>query len=1141
MNPVDYLYLYNGGGVGIGDVNTDGRPDLYFAGNMVGNRLYLNQGDFRFEEVAETAGVAAENRWSTGIAFVDINQDGLLDIYVCVGGPPSAGAARGNRLYVNQGADSTGIPRFEERAEAYGIADSKYSTHAAFFDYNRDGVLDLYVLNNAMRGRNHNAFNKKQTRGQAKNTDRLYRNEGDGTFTDVSAEAGIQIEGHGLGLAISDVNKDGWPDVYAANDFASNDLLYVNGGDGTFTNRIGQYLKHQPYSAMGVDVADVNNDAWNDILVLDMLPPGNVRRKMMPAPTDYETLRRARRRGYEPQYLQNTLQLSNGPAPEGDLSFSEVGRLAGVAATDWSWAPLLADFDNDGDRDLFVTNGYGEDVTNLDFAQKQQRVLLFGTAQAHRVELIEAMKELPTVNLPNRFFENAGPMQFADRTGTWAGRRPGISNGAAFGDLDGDGDLDLVTNNIDEEATILENAAAAREGANALRVRLEGPPGNRRGLGTRLTLHNGGVSIYHEYSPYRGYQSTVGTGVHFGLGPDTTADSLSVVWPDGTKQRVTDLSAGTVVEVSYENEASESMTSSPRGRESSRDGSAFSPRLFEEVGRPMGLGYRHREKEVNEFKHSPLLPHRFSREGPGVAVGDVDGDGRDDLYVGADRGHRPVLFRQTKASQFRRDTLEVGKRFEDRGALFFDADSDGDRDLYVVSGGQVRTADTTAYQDRLYLNDGTGTFRRAEGALPDIGAGGSVVTAADYDGDGDLDLFVGGRVRPWYYPLPPRSYLLRNDSEPLGSGEASFTDVTNEVAPELADLGLVTDALWTDYDADGNRDLMVVGEWMPIAVYENEGGRLTEVTEEVGLSESSGWWTSLVAGDFDRDGDMEYVAGNVGLNTRFEASPSAPAEVHTKDYDGDGDIDPVLTLYEGEERYPAHSRDEMLEQIPGLKGRVPTYRSYAEMEFEDLFRENEREGAHVRKAVRFETSYLENRGGQLAVRALPRRVQSAPIFGMQTGDYDGDGALDLLMTGNWYATDSKTGRADAFVGAFLEGDGTGQFAYLNGSESGFFVDGDGKGLARVAMGEGPDLLVATQSDGELKAFRSARSESRRRVQIRSEDRYAELIYEDGQARKKELYYGSTYLSQSSRSFRVSDEVVRVVIYDRDGNARTVLD
>ncbi len=1121
-------HTFSDGGVAMGDLNNDGRPDLYFAGNVKQeNELYLNQGNLQFREVTADAGVGLERTSSKGVALVDINQDGLLDIYVSVGGPASIQKSRANRLLVNQGVGEEGIPQFEERAEAYGIADSSYTTQAAFFDYDQDGDLDLYLLNNVTQARSRITIDRKLTDGQASNTDRLYRNNRDGTFTDVSAEAGIQIEGHGLGVAISDVNKDGWPDVYVANDFISNDLLYVNNGEGTFTNRIDEYVKHQSYSSMGVDVADVNNDRWNDIFVLDMLPPGNWRNKMMLRYFDQKTFEKALQIGYEPQYVRNMLQINNGPTPNDGLSFSEVGQLAGIEATDWSWASLLADYDNDGDRDLFVTNGYGKDMTNLDFSGKYQQVGVFGTEEAQQKKMTKLLEDLPRVTLPNYFFENEGELRFADRTGEWAASPPGLSSGAAMGDLDGDGDLDLVVNNMDEKATILENRASERDSSHALRVDLHGPDGNRGGLGTKLTLHNGTSTQYYDHSPYRGFESTVQPIAHFGLGADSTADSLEVMWPDGKTQLLTDLSAGQVLDVRYEAASLPSDSAAETPSDSLR---------FHDVAAERGLTYRHREREVNEFERTPILPHKLSMDGPALAVGDVNGNGRDDVLVGADRGHPTVLFRQTTDGQFRRDSLAGSARYEDRGALFFDADGDGDRDLYVVSGGPVRAADSTVYQDRFYHNE-NGTLQRVPDALPTEAASGSVVTAADYDADEDLDLFVGGRVRPGEYPLPPRSFLLRNDSE---DGTVQFTDVTDERAPELADVGMVTDALWTDYDADGQLDLMVVGEWMPITIFENEGSTFSESTEQAGLGDTAGWWMSLEAGDFDSDGDTEYVAGNLGLNTRYEASPEQPMRIHAEDYDGNGAVDPVLTQYVEGTEVPVPRRDEIIAQIPGLKARFPTYDSYAQATFTDVFTERERADAYVREAVRFETSYLENEGdGTLSVRALPRSVQTAPVFGMETGDFDADGHLDMLMTGNWYAPSMRTGRLDAFVGAYLKGDGTGRFSVQDGTESGFFVDGDAKATARVATGDGSSLVLATQNDDSLQAFRPRPVDSMRTVQLRPLDQSAVLHFADGKTRRTEFYYGSSYLSQSSRVLRVPPGVERVVVRRSTGERRTL--
>ncbi len=1152
LNPIDYDYFYNGGGVGVGDVNNDGRPDLYFTGNAVDNRLYLNRGDFHFEDVTATAGVGAPGAWATGVAMVDINQDGWLDIYVCVAGkvPPTE---RANLLFVNQGLNDQGVPTFEEKAEAYGIADTGYSVHAAFFDYDRDGDLDLYVLTNTVEDFNRNDIRPRKTEGQARSTDRLYRNNGDGTFTDVSEEAGITIEGYGLGLVVSDINKDGWPDIYVANDFITNDLLWINNGDPgsspgqapTFTNKIDEFLKSQSYNGMGADVADFNNDGRVDIVVMDMLPRTNRRRKMMLSGGTYNRFHMALRLGYEPQYVRNTLQLNRGVSPDssGTLVFSEIGRLAGIQATGWSWAPLFADFDNDGWKDLFITNGYGKDVTNLDFLAYGQQTAFFGSRAANREKLIEAMKDLPEVLLPNRIFHNDGDLTFTEKTEAWGLGRPSLSNGAAFADLDGDGDLDLVTNNINAKAFILENHASERDSTNYLRVDLHGPEGNLGGLGAKVILTDDGTTQYHDHTIYRGYQSTVGSVVHFGLAADSTVDSLEVIWPDGRYQLLTDIAANQVLDVYYEE-------AGPRDEVGDRPRPVFDPSaaghsyLFREVAARRGLTYRHEESVVNDFKLTPLLPHKYSMNGPGIAVGDVDGNGLDDVYVGADIGQARKIFLQTAPGRFVERTLSVdSSAYADMGALFFDAEGDGDLDLYVVSGGNVALGGDPAYQDRLYLNDPgsspgqAGRFRRAADALPEEHTSGSVVTAADYDADGDLDLFVGGRVIPGKYPLPPRSYLLRNDSE---NGQVKFTDITAEVAPELAEVGLVTTALWTDFSGDGRVDLLVAGEWMPITFFKNEGGHFENVTEQTGLENTSGWWNSLAAGDFDGDGGTDYVAGNLGLNTKYEASRSEPVRIHAGDYDDNGDLDPVMSRYIQGVSYPAHTRDAMVDQILGMSRRFPSYSAYAEASFDEIFTDEEMEGAYVAEAVRFESSYLENLGdGTFRISALPLKAQFAPTFGLLTGDYNGDGHLDILMVGNWHAPQPQTGWYNASVGAFLAGDGTGRFRYVHFTKSGFFVHGDARGLAEVMTGPRGSLVVATQNDDRLRVFSNTQRGGARNVELRPLDHYAILTFSDGTTRKQEFYYGSGYLSQSSRFLRVPDALEKAVIYDFRGNSRTL--
>jgi enediyne biosynthesis protein E4 len=1118
-NPLAFDYLYNGAGVAIGDVNNDGLPDVYFAGNMVSSRLYLNRGEMRFADVTEAAAVGTQV-WATGVSLVDINADGLLDIYVSVAGKVDE-AERANLLFVNAGVDADGIPRFEERAREFGLADTGYTTHATFFDYDLDGDLDLYLLTNALEEYSRNLIRPRLIRGEARSTDRLYRNEGNGTFTNVSADAGILIEGYGLGVVVSDINRDGWPDVYVANDFHSNDLLWINNQNGTFTNRAAEYFKHQAHNAMGVDAADINNDDLVDVVVLDMLPEDNFRQKMMLSANNYDRFSMSLSYGFEPQYMRNMLQLNNGPGPVGTPTFSEIGQLAGVHNTDWSWAPLLADFDNDGLRDLFISNGYRRDVTNLDFVVYSQQTGRMG-ADERRSALFAAMRELPEVKVPNYLYRNRGDLTFEDVSDAWGVKVPSFSSGAAYADLDLDGDLDLVVSNIDEPAFVLENRAE-RLGRNHLRVALEGPPGNRGGHGTRVVIHAGGVRQSIEHTPYRGYKSTVESTLHFGLGEATSVESLEVFWPDGAYQRLTGLEANRLVTVGR-GDAAGPAPSQPR-----QLAHLFTPALD-----LRGLDYVHQERKLADFKHTPLLPHKLSTGNPGVAVGDVDGNGLDDVYVGTDRGVEKEIFLQTAPARFSRRLVSAeDAQLEDMGALLFDADGDADLDLYVVSGGGF--PQEGVYQDRLYLNDGGGVFTRAPAALPQESSSGSSVVAADYDGDGDLDLFVGGRVIPGQYPLPARSLLLRNDSE---GGRARFTDATDEIAPQLADLGLVTAALWTDFDQDGAIDLLVAGEWMPLTFLRNRDGRFVDATPSTGLPDSHGWWNSLAAGDFDDDGDTDYLAGNRGLNSAYRGSPEEPVRVHAADFDGNGSVDPVLSRFIQGRSHPVASRDILIDQIIGMKGRFPRYEQYATATLEQTLSAEELERAYVGRSVNFASSFVENLGGgRFAIRDLPTRAQFAPVFGMMPADYDDDGNLDVLLVGNSRAPEVQSGWFDASVGTVLLGDGAGGFVAESGSRSGFFVDGDAKGIARLSLGGGRSAVLVTQNDDSLRAFTATRTGPRRLLRLRPDDAFARIILADGSTRRQEFHYGSTYLSQSSRYAEVPADAREVVVYDFAGRSR----
>jgi len=1125
-NVIDFDYLYNGGGVAIADVNNDGLSDIYLAGNMVSSRLYLNRGHLRFDDVTDLAGVGTLV-WVSGVTVVDINQDGLPDLYLSVAGPGPA-STRANLLFVNRGPRADGIPRFVEAAAKYRIADTGYSTHAAFLDYDRDGDLDLYVLTNALEDDNQNVLRLKRVHGEASSTDRLYRKNADGTFTDASRAAGIQIEGYGLGVVSGDLNGDGWPDVYVANDFVSNDLLWINNRDGTFTNRAGKYLKHQSYAGMGADVADYNNDGLPDIVVLDMLPADNFRRKMTVPDGDDDRFRRALHLGYEPQYTRNTLQLNNGPGPDGNPSFSDIGQLAGVAATDWSWAPLLADFDNDGWKDLFITTGYPRDVTNFDYLVEVQRPIgAVSRAERHRRALVE-LRALPALKLASYMFRNNGDLTFTDRTRAWGLSVSRYATGAAYADLDGDGDLDLVVNNIDDVASVFENRAAQlAPDRHYLRLAFRGSPGNREGYGTQVTIQAGGMTQYLEYAPVRGYLSTVEPYLHFGLGAARRVDSTRVWWPDGTCQVLTGVAADQVITVDHRD-----AQACPAPRP------ATDTWLFEGAA-GHGLALKHEMRDVPDFQVTPLLPHTFSQGGPGIAVGDLDGDGREDVYIGADRGHEKGTYFQVQPGRFERRVLEGPRDVQDMGALIFDADGDGDNDLLIANGGSFITSDPATYQSRLYLNDGWGHLRLAAGALPPMGSSSSVVVAADYDRDGDLDLCIGGRVIPGHYPLPPGSFLLRNDTKP---GEpVRFSDVTDSLAPGLGDVGLVTDALWTDFDQDGQIDLVVVGEWMPITFFRNRHGRFENVTALTGLGATNGWWNSLVAGDFDGDADTDYLVGNLGLNSTYRATEQEPLRVYAADFDRNGTLDPVLFTSVQGTSYPVASRDLMIAQMIGIRGRFPRYADYAAATEERTLSPEERAHAYAARAVTLASSYVENLGGgKFALRPLPLTAQIAPTFGMLAGDFDADGNLDVLLVGNSYAESAQAGRGDASIGGVLLGDGTGHFRYVSGAASGFYVPGDAKAVAELVLDDAHSLVLVTQNDDSLKVFAPLSRGPMRNLRLDALDSYAVLTLADGTTRRQELYYGSTYLSQSSRFLKVPDEVTGVTVYDSRGRSRDLV-
>lgn len=1128
LNILNQANIYNGGGVGIGDFNKDGLMDVYLAGNMVSNKLYLNKGSFTFEDITDLAGVGGHGHWSTGVAVVDIDNNGWPDIYVSASFHSDI-KLRTNLLYLNKGLNKVGIPIFEESAAGYGLADDGFSTQAYFFDYDRDGDLDMYqVTNEIYDTRTPIHYRMKLTDGSARNNDRLYRNEGNGKFLNVSKEAGITIEGWGHAAAITDINQDGWPDIYVANDFVSNDLCFINNKDGTFTNRLDVFFKHTGWNAMGTDAVDVNNDGYVDIISLEMLPENNLRKKRMLGGNEYYNYINNAQYNYNPQYVRNVLQMNSGPTPAGHPVFSDAAFMAGVYQTDWSWCPLVADFDNDGYRDLIITNGLPRDVTDLDYIEYNN-----GQSGAGKGFTLAMTDSLPVVKLANYAYKNTNGIVFENVTKDWGFEELTFSNGAAFADLDNDGDLDVVINNINDPVFVYENMLDQKR--HHLTISLEGPSGNFAGIGATLRLYFGeSHQLFHEQQPTRGYLSTNDSRAHFGLGKFFQIDSLVVQWPDSRRQVLKNLFADQLLTVSYKNALPVKDKASD----------FFAKAIYKSSARNYGLHYKPLEKDFPDYDVQPTLPHKISQSGPSLSVGDIDNDGFEDLYIGGSSGVPGVFFTQNMKGFFTKDStrfLQKEDRFyEDQGTLLFDADNDGDLDLYIVSGSYEIPPDNAFSNDQLFLNNGKGQFGRALDALPSDLTNGSCVKAADFDGDGDLDLFVGGRVVSAAYPMPPKSFLLRNDN-------GKFTDVTDQYFPPLKTIGMVTDALWSDYDNDGKPDLILTGEWLPVIFLKNLGTSF--VALKTGLEAQTGWWNSLAAGDFDNDGDTDYIAGNLGLNSNYTASAEEPMILVAKDIDNNGSIDPMVFCYmkadDGSRKpFPIASRDDLVSQVITMRKKFPTFKSYGLASLKEIWSDNDLENSLVAQATEMRSCYIENKGGgYLVMKPLPLEAQVAPVFGMKAVDVDGDSNLDLLLVGNDYGMDPNSGRHDAFTGLCLQGDGQGNFNKMPLFQSGFFVPGDAKALATLHTAKDEDVLIATQNQDSLLVFSQNNlitKHTAKWVNLKADDFSAELTFKNGRKRKVEFYYGSTYLSQSSRKLRIEKNVRRITVTNFQGKRRELL-
>lgn len=1106
LSVLEFEYMFNGSGVALLDANNDGLLDIFFGGNMVSSKLYLNRGKMQFEDVTKKAGVET-NGWIYGISVVDINNDGYQDIYLCKAGSRRTRPADMKNVFFINNTDGT----FTDKAAAMRVDDDGYDVHASFLDYDKDGDLDMYLLRNAFVNYNRNTAQQKNTEGNAPSTDKLFRNDGNMQFTDVSKAAGIIIEGFGLGATVCDLNNDNWPDIYVSNDFLTNDLVWMNNHDGTFTNKAGKLLGHQSYNGMGNDVADYNNDGLEDVMVVDMLPPDNKRWKLTMRGNTYEEFQNAISYGYEPQYVRNTLQFNNG-----DGTFSEIGQLAGVHATEWSWAPLFADFDNDGFKDLFVSNGYRQDITNLDFIRYGKNALFVGTPEANRKERLEQLKKYPGIKVHSYLFSNNKDLTFTDVSEEWGMTDPSYSNGAAYGDLDNDGDLDLVINKLDQVAAVYKNNSA---GKSWLRVSFKGTTNNLQGIGSKIKLWQQGKMQTMYYSPFRGYLSTVEPFVHFGLLPGSV-DSLEVVWPDGKSELLKNVQPARLLVLDHQN-AKDSLVRSGLAK--------LSDSIFVKYDQ---IKYLHKEDPFTDFKIQPLVPKSFSHEGPGIAIADVNGDKLDDVLVGAGVGFSPALLLQQQNGSFLEKKTGIVNTADNMGALFFDADGDGDNDLYIASGGAAEKKSAIGFAHHFYVNDGKGNFSQNDSAIPAIQTSASGVSAADFDHDGDLDLFVAGRLRRGEYPLTPRSFLLRNDSK---NGTVSFADVSAAVGDDLSTPGMVTTAIWTDFDNDGWDDLLMAGEYMPLRFYKNNKGIFKEITAATGLLNTSGWWNSLVSVDLDKDGDMDYVAGNLGKNSPLRASPAEPVCVYASDFDKDGRIDPVMCHYVDGEEHIVHSRDDITRQMTPMRARFRTYDSYADVSFRNAFTKSEVGNAKVFKSEVFESVYIENTGnGKFILKHLPLESQFAPIYGMISGDFNDDGNPDILCVGNSYSTEVQTGRYDAQGSLLLLGDGKGNVKpakdYLN-------IRGDNKSLAFFAGSGKRQVFVIGSNSDSIKTFTTSRDQQQ--VVLDKDETVAILTNLDGSAYRQELQYGHSYLSQSSRTLFVPATVSRIEVITRAGKKRSL--
>ncbi|WP_396632608.1 VCBS repeat-containing protein [Maribacter sp. R86514] len=1041
-NYFSYIYLYMGGGVAAGDINNDGLVDLYFTSNLSPDKLYLNKGNFTFVEVSEEVGILHRPGFNTGVTFADVNNDGFLDIYISRGGWQEEDGKFENLLYINNGNLT-----FTEKGKEMGLADANRSIQTTFFDYDNDNDLDAYVSNAPMGGSTRSSvlsldmFYNNPSTLKLKGSDRFYENDGNGKFKDVSEEAGLVYDlGYGLNPQVADLNGDRFLDIYISNDFNGPDLVYLNNGDKTFTESGKNMFKHMSFNSMGSDVADINNDGFSDFMTLDMNPEDYVRSKTTMAMTPLTKFENMVNNGYHYQYMHNMLQLNNGNG-----TFSEIANLAGIANTDWSWSLLLADFDLDGFNDAYITNGVFRDVIDRDKSAEISTKLMQTADEPTKEDKLKYSKMLPQQKLNNYFFKNNGDLTFKNTTEKWSNTEASFSNGSTYADLDNDGDLDIIVNNINEPATILKNNAIEQNKGNFLKVNFKGPETNPFGVGAKVKLVlNDGTSLVRQLINARGYLSSVANNLHFGFDKNSTIDYLEIFWPDGKIQKIEDVTSNKLLTIHFNDAILEHEPEDEKKP------------LFVEV---TSLA-KHEDAYFNDFDLQVLLPNKLSQTGPSVTKADVNKDGLIDVYIGGAKNQAGQLyiaeptggFKETGIKDFKTD-----KNYEDQGALFIDIDQDGDQDLYVVSGSYEAYSDINDLQDRLYINDGQGNFKREVHRLPKITSSGSVVISGDYDKDGDLDLFVGGRVVPGKYPTAPKSYILKNENGIL-------KNVTANVAPQLEKIGMVTAAAWADINNDEVLDLIVTGEWMGVEVFVNNGEQLIQKDTYKELAKHSGWWSAILVEDVDQDGDMDIIAGNLGLNSKFHASKEDPFKIYTKDFDGNGSEDILLAkTYKGKE-VPIRGKSCMTEQLPYLEKRITSYQDFASRDLEGIIGEDLEESLHY-EVVEFRSGIFINNGeGDFSFEPFKFAAQRSPVNAIIYEDFDKDGFKDLILAGNNHMSEPETTRYDAGISTYFKGQNKGRFKEIPNKETGLYLNGDTRKVISILQADQQFLLVINNND-----------------------------------------------------------------------------